>query len=49
MKENLCYVSTKFQQELDICSQKVNPIIKEYVLPDYKAIKRGYVRDPIFN
>ena len=23
-----------------------NPYLKEFVLPDYKTIKRGYVRDP---
>ena len=25
----------------------MNPIIKEYVLPDYKGIKKGYARDPV--
>ena len=23
-----------------------NPYLKEYVLPDYKTIKKGFVRDP---
>ncbi len=47
MKESLCYVAKDFQKELDICHQKVNPIIKEFVLPDYKGIKKGFVRDPV--
>lgn len=48
IKESLCYVSTKFSQDMDICHQTktpTNPILKEYVLPDYKATKKGYVRD----
>ena len=48
IKESLCYVSTDFQSDLDICClQKINPLTKEYVLPDYKGVKKGYVRDPI--
>ncbi len=48
MKEQLCYVARDFQAELDICSlQRVNPIVKEYVLPDYKQVSKGYVRDPL--
>lgn len=48
MKEQLCYVAKDFQQELDICClQKVNPIVKEYVLPDFKSVKKGYARDPL--
>jgi actin-related protein 6 len=42
MKEQLCYVAKDFQTELDICSlQRINPIVKEYVLPDYKATNKG--------
>lgn len=47
MKEQLCYVSNNFQGDLDICQQRVNPILKEFVLPDYKSIKKGFVRDPL--
>jgi len=25
----------------------VNPIVKEFVLPDFKVIKKGFVRNPI--
>ena len=47
IKEQLCYVATKFQNDLEVCQQMQNPITKEYVLPDFKAIKRGFVRDPV--
>jgi actin-related protein 6 len=47
MKEQVCYVAKDFQEELEICcTQKVNPVVKEYVLPDYKTVKKGYARDP---
>jgi hypothetical protein len=47
IKEELCYVARDFQTELDISAQKVNPIVKEYVLPDSKGVKKGYSRDPL--
>ena len=48
MKEQVCYVAKDFQEELEICcKQKVNPVVKEYVLPDYKTVKKGYARDPV--
>lgn len=47
MKEQLCYIAKDFQAELDICQQKVNPIVKEFVLPDFKGVKKGYPRDPL--
>ncbi|TNV84523.1 hypothetical protein FGO68_gene9447 [Halteria grandinella] len=47
MKEQLSYVAKDFQEEMDICQQKVNPIVKEFVLPDYKGVKKGYPRDPV--
>ena len=47
IKEQLGFVSTDFQLDMDVCQQKVNPIDKEYVLPDYKTTKKGFVRDPV--
>ncbi|CDW72015.1 UNKNOWN [Stylonychia lemnae] len=47
IKEQLCYVSTSFNEQLEICKQMLNPIAKEYVLPDYKNNKRGQIRDPV--
>jgi len=48
IKEALCYVSTDFQRELEICQQRANPIVKEYMLPDYKTLRKGLIRDPVF-
>ncbi len=48
MKEQVCYVAKDFQEELEICcTEKVNPVVKEYVLPDYKTVKKGFARDPV--
>ncbi|KAG1674182.1 Actin-related protein 6 [Nymphon striatum] len=46
LKEDICYVSTQFNQDMDIAKKKgkENKIVREYVLPDYTFIKRGYVR-----
>lgn len=45
-KEDSCYVSTQYWKDLEICKNRKNPIIRDYVLPDYTVLKRGYVRDP---
>ena len=47
-KEDVCYVSTDFQQDVKEARKKVkeNSIVKDYVLPDYTHIKRGHVRSP---
>jgi len=48
MKEQLCYVASDFQTELEICcKQRVNPIVREFVLPDYKGVKKGFAREPL--
>lgn len=41
-------MSTDFKQDLEVAvkDQVLNPHLKEFVLPDYKAIKRGYIREP---
>ncbi|KAA0186185.1 Actin protein 6 [Fasciolopsis buskii] len=47
-KEDVCYVSTDFWKDL-ACARanpRKNPILREYVLPDYADVHRGYVRDP---
>ncbi|CAL8080484.1 unnamed protein product [Calicophoron daubneyi] len=48
-KEDACFVSTDFWNDLENCraNPKRNPIMREYVLPDYAEIHRGYVRDPL--
>ena len=38
----------EFNQNLEICHQskpKYNSILREYVLPDYKKIMKGYIRE----
>ncbi|ODN00840.1 Actin-related protein 6 [Orchesella cincta] len=47
VKEDVCYVSTDFSGDVAISKKKLsenNTIIREYVLPDYSSIRRGYVR-----
>ncbi|KAK6357840.1 Actin- protein 6 [Orbilia blumenaviensis] len=46
IKESCCYVSTDPKRDLDICKlKKRNNIVKEYVLPDYKNLHKGLLRD----
>jgi actin-related protein 6 len=45
-KEDACYVSLSFDKELDECRRRGNDIVRDYILPDYDQIKRGYLRDP---
>lgn len=45
-KEDSCYVSLDFDADLNECrKRKNNCIARDYVLPDYTQIKRGYLRD----
>ncbi|GFS66812.1 actin-related protein 6 [Trichonephila inaurata madagascariensis] len=46
VKEDVCYVSTDFWNELKVAKlrSKENTIVRDYVLPDYTVIRRGYVR-----
>lgn len=43
-KEDCCYVSTKFYKDLENSREKRNPIARDYVLPDFTTIKRGFIR-----
>ncbi|CAJ0631565.1 11718_t:CDS:10 [Entrophospora sp. SA101] len=47
VKETCCYVSKDFLGDLEICrkSTRNNPIVQEYVLPDYSKNPKGYVRE----
>ncbi|KAH8870924.1 Actin-related protein [Schistosoma japonicum] len=47
-KEDVCYVSTDFWRDMNTSqsNQKSNSILREYVLPNYVDVHRGYVRDP---
>ncbi|KAJ8686322.1 hypothetical protein QAD02_022116 [Eretmocerus hayati] len=49
VKEDCCFVSQDFNADMEI-AKKVkfdeNTIVKDYVLPDFTTIRRGYVVDP---
>ncbi|KIP04446.1 hypothetical protein PHLGIDRAFT_25604 [Phlebiopsis gigantea 11061_1 CR5-6] len=48
VKESCCFVSTQFTRDLDICRANPigNPIVQEYILPDFSLNRRGHVRRP---
>lgn len=46
-KEDICYVAKDFDEELKKCEEnKQNKIARDYILPDFTSVKRGYVRKP---
>lgn len=44
IKEDACYLSTNFAQELEAARNKDPSIVVDYVLPDYERHHRGFVR-----
>ncbi|XP_055605949.1 actin-related protein 6 [Uranotaenia lowii] len=46
VKEDSCFVSQNFNEDMRIARKKFpeNSIIREYVLPDYTQIRRGYLK-----
>ncbi|XP_066994944.1 actin-related protein 6 [Anabrus simplex] len=50
-KEDACFVSQNFYQDMEVAKKRgaENTIARDYVLPDYTTIRRGYVRDPNAN
>lgn len=48
VKEDVCFVSTNFYADMALAKKRhpQNPIAREYVLPDFTTIRRGYVREP---
>ena len=45
VKEDACFVSLDFNGDMKIArSKQDNTILRDYVLPDFTTIKRGYVR-----
>ncbi|KAL4233379.1 Actin-related protein 6 [Mactra antiquata] len=46
LKEDVCYVSSQFNQDMQLSRKKGldNTVMRDYILPDYTHIKRGYVR-----
>ncbi|CAH0562104.1 unnamed protein product [Brassicogethes aeneus] len=48
VKEDTCYVAEDVKAELKLAEKygKKNNIVKNYVLPDFNNIRRGYIQDP---
>lgn len=48
VKEDSCFVSQDFNEDMRIARKRYpdNTIIREYVLPDYTQIRRGFLRTP---
>lgn len=46
VKEDSCYVALDFNKEIEMAKKRwpENTIIRDYILPDYTSIRRGYVR-----
>lgn len=48
-KEDTCFVATDFKASLRECEKKKhNKIARDYILPDFTSVKRGYVRKPVW-
>jgi actin-related protein 6 len=46
IKESCSFVSEKFHHDMQVASQRDGPLHREFVLPDYKTVKKGYVKTP---
>ena len=48
VKEDSCFVSQSFMKDMELARKKgqENKIMREYVLPDYTTIRRGYLCQP---
>jgi actin-related protein 6 len=51
VKEDACFVSQNFVHDMNIARKRdaENTIARDYVLPDFTTLRRGYVRslDPV--
>lgn len=46
-KEDVCFVALNFNEQLKKCEQnRKNNVVRDYILPDFTNVKRGYVRPP---
>lgn len=48
VKEDSCFVSRDFFKDMEIAKSKTenNPITRDYVLPDYTSLRRGFLKKP---
>lgn len=46
-KEDVCFVSQDFAADMRVAKLRgaANTIVRDYVLPDFTTVRRGYVRD----
>uniref|UniRef100_A0A3Q0SNK8 Actin-related protein 6 n=1 Tax=Amphilophus citrinellus TaxID=61819 RepID=A0A3Q0SNK8_AMPCI len=46
VKEDVCYVSQQFYSDMEIAQAKTeeNTVMRDYVLPDFSAIKKGFCK-----
>ena len=47
VKEEICFVSQNLYADMEIARKKdaSNTILREYVLPDFTSVKKGYIRE----
>lgn len=48
VKEDVCYVSQQFYKDMEIAQMKgeENSVMRDYVLPDFSSIKKGFCKPP---
>lgn len=48
VKEDSCFVSQEFYKDMEVAKNKLenNTIAKDYVLPDYTTLRRGFLKNP---
>lgn len=51
VKEDCCFVSQNFKEDMKTSRKKYpeNTIMRDYVLPDFTSIRRGFLREPVKN
>lgn len=51
VKEDSCFVSQNFKEDMNTARKKYpeNTIVRDYVLPDFTTIRRGFLREPVKN
>ncbi|XP_068452640.1 actin-related protein 6 isoform X1 [Clinocottus analis] len=48
VKEDVCYVSQQFFRDMEVSQMKgeENTVVRDYVLPDYSSIRKGFCKPP---
>lgn len=45
-KEDCCFVSTSYSRDVALAQGRSSPLARDYVLPDFTARRRGYMKGP---